>query len=301
MIFYFNNVADFFSFIFDCLALYFQDSASPQMEAIVELHNNIMYFLAVILFGVGWILISVVKNFIKNKSASNKYLNHGTLELIWTITPALILILIAFPSFKLLFLIDDVTDPHISLSVESHQWYWSYQYADFTKNEDGSLIEFDSYLVPESDLEKGGLRLLEVEVHSLIAWLSENSSPGSSSISDSSSNNSNTGQSGGGSDSGSYSGNCIHGVQGECGQCLASSHDGTITNCTHSWDILDHQGDDGFINAPCDIRNVDVCIGVATENGYVCHSCNAISCPLCCEGYETYPASDSSNASGDNT
>ena len=145
--------------------LYFQDSASPQMEAIVELHNNIMYFLAVILFGVGWILISVVKNFIKNKSPiSNKYLNHGTLiELIWTITPALILILIAFPSFKLLFLIDDVTDPHISLGVESHQWYWSYQYADFTKNEDGSLIEFDSYLVPESDLEKGALRLLEVD------------------------------------------------------------------------------------------------------------------------------------------
>jgi len=143
--------------------LYFQDSASPQMEAIVELHNNIMYFLAVILFGVGWILISVVKNFIKNKSPiSNKYLNHGTLiELIWTITPALILILIAFPTFKLLFLIDDVTDPHISLGVESHQWYWSYQYADFTKNEDGSL-EFDS-LAPESDLEKGALRLLEVD------------------------------------------------------------------------------------------------------------------------------------------
>jgi len=145
--------------------LYFQDSASPQMEAIVELHNNIMYFLAVILFGVGWILISVVKNYTKQKSPiSNKYQNHGTLiELIWTITPALILILIAFPSFKLLFLIDDVTDPHISLGVESHQWYWSYQYADFTKNEDGSLIEFDSYLVPESDLEKGALRLLEVD------------------------------------------------------------------------------------------------------------------------------------------
>jgi len=60
--------------------LYFQDSASPQMEAIVELHNNIMYFLFVILFGVGWILLSVVRNYIKNKSPiSNKYLNHGTL------------------------------------------------------------------------------------------------------------------------------------------------------------------------------------------------------------------------------
>ena len=136
--------------------LYFQDSASPQMEAIVELHNNIMYFLAVILFGVGWILISVVKNYTKQKSPiSNKYQNHGTLiELIWTITPALILILIALPSFKFLSLIDDVTDPHISLGVESRPLNWSCQYADFTKNEDGSLIEFDSYLEPESDLER---------------------------------------------------------------------------------------------------------------------------------------------------
>jgi len=138
--------------------LYFQDRASSQMEAIIELHNNIIYFLAVILFGIGWILIYVVivKTYTKQKSPiSNKYQNHGTLiELIWTITPALILILIAFPSFKLLFLIDDVADTHISLGVESDPLNWSYQYDDFTKNEDGSLIEFDSYLVPESDLEK---------------------------------------------------------------------------------------------------------------------------------------------------
>jgi cytochrome c oxidase subunit 1 len=144
--------------------LYFQDSASPQMEAIVELHDNIMYYLAIILFGVGWIILSIVRNFVSSKSPiSNKYLNHGTLiELIWTITPALILILIAFPSFKLLYLMDEVTDPSITLYAEGHQWYWSYQYPDFLSSDD-SFIEFDSYLVPESDLEKGGLRMLEVD------------------------------------------------------------------------------------------------------------------------------------------
>ena len=63
---------------------------------------------------------------------SHKYLNHGTLiELIWTITPALILILIAFPSFKLLYLMDEVSDPSMSVLAEGHQWYWSYQYPDF--------------------------------------------------------------------------------------------------------------------------------------------------------------------------
>ena len=144
--------------------LYFQDSASPQMEALVELHDNIMFYLVIILFGVAWVMISIIRNHVSNKSPiSNKYLNHGTLiELIWTITPALILIFIAFPSFKLLYLMDEVTDPSLTLFVEGHQWYWSYQYPDFI-GDDNEELEFDSYLVPESDLENGALRMLEVD------------------------------------------------------------------------------------------------------------------------------------------
>ena len=85
--------------------IYFQDSATPQMEGLVELHDNIMFYLVLILFSVGWIMFSIIKNFVSTKAPiSHKYLNHGTLiELIWTITPAIILILIAFPSFKLLY------------------------------------------------------------------------------------------------------------------------------------------------------------------------------------------------------
>jgi cytochrome c oxidase subunit II len=144
--------------------IYFQDSATPQMEGLVELHDNIMYYLVIILFAVGWILLSLVRNFVSNKSPiSHKYLNHGTLiELIWTITPAIILILIAFPSFKLLYLMDEVSDPSMSVLAEGHQWYWSYQYPDFLDSSD-ELIEFDSYIVPESDLEEGTLRMLEVD------------------------------------------------------------------------------------------------------------------------------------------
>jgi heme/copper-type cytochrome/quinol oxidase subunit 2 len=94
------------------------------MEALVELHDNIMYYLSAILFSVGWIQGSIIRNFDNRKSPiSNKYLNHGTLiELIWTITPALILVLIAFPSFKLLYLMDEVTDPSLSVLAEGHQW-----------------------------------------------------------------------------------------------------------------------------------------------------------------------------------
>jgi len=126
--------------------------------------DNIMYYLVVILFSVGWILLSIVRNYISSKSPiSHKYLNHGTLiELIWTITPAIILILIAFPSFKLLYLMDEVSDPSMSVLAEGHQWYWSYQYPDFINLND-EFIEFDSYLIPEPDLENGGLRMLEVD------------------------------------------------------------------------------------------------------------------------------------------
>jgi len=152
--------------------IYFQDSATPQMEALIELHDNIMFYLVIILFSVAWVLVSIVLNYVSTKSPiSHKYLNHGTLiELIWTITPAIILILIAFPSFKLLYLMDEVTDPSLSILAEGHQWYWSYQYPDFLDSNQ-EFIEFDSYIVPDSDLEEGALRLLEVDNRLIIPEL----------------------------------------------------------------------------------------------------------------------------------
>ena len=100
--------------------IYFQDSATPQMEGIVELHDNILFYLVIILFGVGWMLVTTIKDYTNTESPiSHKYLSHGTLiELIWTITPALILILIAFPSFKLLYLMDEVSDPSMAVLAE---------------------------------------------------------------------------------------------------------------------------------------------------------------------------------------
>ncbi len=142
----------------------FQDSAAPGFTGIVELHNTIFFYLVVIAVGVFWVLGSVIYYFNSSKSPIvHKYLNHGTLlELIWTITPALILIAIAFPSFRLLYLLDEVISPSITVKVVGHQWYWSYEYSDYI-NENGESIEFDSYMVPESDLELGQFRLLDVD------------------------------------------------------------------------------------------------------------------------------------------
>ena len=84
------------------------------------------------------------------------------IELIWTITPAIILIAIAFPSFRLLYLLDEVISPTITIKVVGHQWFWSYEYSDYI-NESGESIEFESYMQPEDDLELGQLRLLDVD------------------------------------------------------------------------------------------------------------------------------------------
>jgi len=142
----------------------FQDGATPTFEGITELHDAIFFYLVLIFVGVMWVMGSTVINY--NSTAnpiSHKYSNHGTLiELVWTITPAFILIAIAFPSFKLLYLMDDVISPAMTIKAVGHQWYWSYEYSDFV-NEDGESIEFDSYMIPDSDLEDGQLRLLDVD------------------------------------------------------------------------------------------------------------------------------------------
>ena len=70
--------------------------------------------------------------------------------------------LIAVPSFSLLYSVDEIIDPTITLKVIGHQWYWSYEYSDFL-NENYETIDFDSYMIPEEDLNIGDLRLLEVD------------------------------------------------------------------------------------------------------------------------------------------
>ena len=97
----------------------FQDSAAPGFTGIVELHNTIFFYLVIICVSVFWLLSSIMYNYnSKNNPIVHKYLNHGTLiELIWTITPALVLICIAFPSFRLLYILDEVTLPTITIKA----------------------------------------------------------------------------------------------------------------------------------------------------------------------------------------
>lgn len=134
-----------------------QDPASRIYESLINLHDQILYYLIIIVIGVLWILIKIL---IRKNEITYKYNNHGTIiEIIWTIIPALILIAIAYPSFKLLYLMDEVIDPSITVKVIGRQWYWSYEIDDY----ENYNIELDSYMIPTDDLEEGQLRLLEVD------------------------------------------------------------------------------------------------------------------------------------------
>ena len=142
----------------------FQDAGSPQFAGIIDLHNNIMFYLIVVAVAVFWVLGVTIVIFNSTRAAFiYKYMTHGTLvETIWTILPALVLIAIAFPSFRLLYLLDEVTSPTLTIKAVGHQWYWSYEYSDYIQSS-GEPIEFDSYMVPTSDLIEGEFRMLTVD------------------------------------------------------------------------------------------------------------------------------------------
>jgi cytochrome c oxidase subunit 2 len=149
----------------------FQSPATPLMEGIINFHNHIMFFM----FGVGvfvmWLLGRCL--WLYNESSNTAKIDnftHATLvEIVWTVVPALILVIVAVPSFALLYSMDEMLDPAVTLKVVGHQWYWSYEYSDyahiFSESSTPSGINFDSYMIDANDLvsDSAQLRLLEVD------------------------------------------------------------------------------------------------------------------------------------------
>nr|YP_009926448.1 cytochrome c oxidase subunit II [Saron marmoratus]QNH68791.1 cytochrome c oxidase subunit II [Saron marmoratus] len=135
-----------------------QDSASPMMEQLIFFHDHAMLVLIMIMTLVTYMMCSLFFN-----SLTNRFLlENQTIETIWTILPALILIFIALPSLRLLYLLDEVNSPTVTIKAIGHQWYWSYEYSDFTQ------VEFDSYMIPTKDLKMNEFRLLEVDNRTIL-------------------------------------------------------------------------------------------------------------------------------------
>jgi len=141
-----------------------QDPATPGLEGMLAFHNLLVFFLIVISGFVFWMLGQVIILFNESTSTVVQRFTHSSLlEIAWTIVPAILLVLIAVPSFSLLYSLDDLVDPAVTLKVVGHQWYWSYEYSDFAMLSGGESLNFDSYMVVVSDLVKGAFRLLEVD------------------------------------------------------------------------------------------------------------------------------------------
>nr|YP_010713538.1 cytochrome c oxidase subunit II [Mauritia arabica]UVF28357.1 cytochrome c oxidase subunit II [Mauritia arabica asiatica]WDA98670.1 cytochrome c oxidase subunit II [Mauritia arabica] len=131
----------------------FQDAASPLMEELIFFHDHAMMILVMIISLVGYAALSLMMN----KYTCRSLVEGQEIETIWTIIPAIVLVFLALPSLRLLYLLDEVGDCSLTVKSIGHQWYWSYEYSDFLN------IEFDSYMVPTNELEPGDFRLLEVD------------------------------------------------------------------------------------------------------------------------------------------
>nr|YP_002916043.1 cytochrome c oxidase subunit II [Eriogyna pyretorum]ACN22001.1 cytochrome c oxidase subunit II [Eriogyna pyretorum] len=130
-----------------------QNGASPLMEQIIFFHDHTLIILIMITILVSYLMISLFFN----KYINRFLLEEQMIELIWTILPAITLIFIALPSLRLLYLLDELNNPLITLKSIGHQWYWSYEYSDFNN------VEFDSYMISTNDLSLNNFRLLDVD------------------------------------------------------------------------------------------------------------------------------------------
>nr|BAG75132.1 cytochrome c oxidase subunit II [Culicoides humeralis] len=133
--------------------IFLLDSGSPVMEQLNFFHDHSLMILLLITVFVSYVMISMLFN----QFADRHLLDGDSVESIWTIIPAIILIFIGLPSLRLLYLLDELSSPSMTIKTIGHQWYWSYEYSDFKE------IEFDSYMIPSAELQSNGFRLLDVD------------------------------------------------------------------------------------------------------------------------------------------
>lgn len=131
----------------------FQDATSPIIEELLNFHDHAL----IIVFLISSLVLYIISLILTTSLTHTSTIDAQEVETIWTILPAIILILIALPSLRILYIIDEINNPCVTIKTLGHQWYWSYEYTDYE-----DLI-FDSYIIPTSELKPGQLRLLEVD------------------------------------------------------------------------------------------------------------------------------------------
>lgn len=135
-----------------------QPAGSPVAQHIQSLHTLVLYIITVITLFVGGLLVWVMLRYNARRNPNPSRTSHNTvLEVAWTLVPVLILVVIAIPSFRLVYYEDRTQEADMTLKVTGHQWYWEYTYAD------AGNIDFSSYIIPDDQLKPDQLRLLDVD------------------------------------------------------------------------------------------------------------------------------------------
>lgn len=137
-----------------------QEAASPSAEKLNAFHDLLLYIITAIAVFVLLLLIYVMIRFNKRANPKPQQFSHNVLiEVIWTVIPVIILIVIAVPSFRLLYFLDRTEEPEMTLKVTGYQWYWGYEYPDHEG------INFLSYMIPDDEIDtsKGQVRLLSTD------------------------------------------------------------------------------------------------------------------------------------------
>ena len=138
--------------------MWMQTPASPVAAKIESLHAMVMVIITVITIFVAGLLAYVMVRFHRSRNQVASRTSHNTLiEVLWTVIPVLILVVIAIPSFRLVYFEDRTHNADITIKVTGHQWYWEYDYGDAAK------VDFNSRIVADEDLQKGQHRLLDVD------------------------------------------------------------------------------------------------------------------------------------------
>lgn len=138
----------------------FQEAASPVMEVKVDFHNFLLWIIFSVAIFVLLLLVYIIIRFNKRANPEPAEFAHNTLlEVVWTVVPVIIVLVIAVYSFQVLYYADRVADPEMTVKVTGYQWYWGYEYPDH----DG--INFMSYMVADEDIDEsaGQVRLLSTD------------------------------------------------------------------------------------------------------------------------------------------
>ncbi len=135
-----------------------QPAATPIMGMIHSFDDGVLIVVTLIVLLVLALLIYCIVRFNARANPVPSRTSHNTLiEVLWTVIPVLILLVIAVPSFKLMYFLDRTPKADMTIKVTGHQWYWSYEYPD------NDNVSFDSNLITDDKLQKGQRRLLEVD------------------------------------------------------------------------------------------------------------------------------------------